>query len=44
MPSEGNTWAYNNTTGDRIQVPKAAPTAAESGQTTVPSDIGFDRG
>jgi hypothetical protein len=46
MPSEGNTWAYNNQTGDRIEIPKAvsAPTADQSGQTTVPSDIGFDRG
>jgi hypothetical protein len=45
MPSEGNTWAYNNETGERIEIPKAvaAPTAP-SDQVTVPSDIGFDRG
>jgi hypothetical protein len=44
MPSEGNTWAYNNTTGERIEIPKAAPVADTSGQTTIPSDVGFDRG
>jgi hypothetical protein len=45
MPSEGNTWAYNNETGERIQIPKAvATTPTPSDQTTVPSDIGFDRG
>ena len=45
MPSEGMTWAYNNQTGERIEVPKAvaAPTTP-SDQITVPSDIGFDRG
>jgi len=45
MPSEGNTWAYNNQTGERIEIPKAAPVATTpSDQITVPSDTGFDRG
>lgn len=45
MPSEGNTWAYNNETGERIEIPKAAPAATTSSdQVTVPSDVGFDRG
>jgi len=45
MPSEGNQFVYNNTTGERMEVPVsvAAPTAP-SDQITVPSDIGFDRG
>jgi hypothetical protein len=45
MPSEGMTWAYNNQTGERIEIPKAvaAPTTP-SDQITVPSDTGFDRG
>jgi hypothetical protein len=45
MPSEGNQFVYNNTTGERMEVPVsvAAPTAP-SDQTTVPSDTGFDRG
>jgi hypothetical protein len=43
MPSEGNQFVYNNQTGDRIEVPIAAPTTP-SDQVTVPSDIGFDRG
>jgi hypothetical protein len=46
MPSEGNTWAYNNQTGERIEIPKAtaSPTQDQSGQITVPQDTGFDRG
>lgn len=45
QPSEGNTWAYNNETGERIEIPKAGPaTTTPSDQITVPSDIGFDRG
>jgi hypothetical protein len=45
MPSEGNQFVYNNTTGERMEVPVsvAAPTTP-SDQITVPSDTGFDRG
>jgi len=45
MPSEGNTWAYNNTTGERIEIPKAVEASTTSSdQITVPNDVGFDRG
>jgi len=43
QPKEGNQFVYNNQTGERIEVPIAAPTTP-SDQVTVPSDIGFDRG
>jgi hypothetical protein len=42
QPKDGFQYAYGPT-GDRIEVPIAAPTAP-SDQITVPSDIGFDRG
>ena len=42
QPKEGFQYAYSPT-GDRIEVPIAAPTTP-SDQITVPSDIGFDRG
>jgi hypothetical protein len=42
QPKEGYQYAYGPS-GDRIEVP-IATTADTSGQVTVPSDIGFDRG
>ena len=44
QPKDGFQYVYGPS-GDRIEVPIAAPTAATSSdQITVPSDIGFDRG